>query len=81
MSSFLKLKLFLAISCNQLAVLYLFLDSSNVSSYFPLIVIGILVIGIILGIGKGGEGEAQAYPGGYADLLGGGLGGGGMGGG
>lgn len=60
-------------------ILYLLLDYGSIASYFPFVVLGIFVMGLILGIGKA-AGESQTYAGGgYSDLLGG-FGGGGTGG-
>ncbi len=63
-------------------LMYFFFDSGSIQSYFPLIILGVLVIGLILGVGKGEE-QPQSFGGGggYADLLGGFGGGQGMGGG
>lgn len=58
-------------------VLYLLLDYENIQEYLPLVVLGIVVIALILGIGKG-ESEQQPLSGGFPGLYGGetGLGGG-----
>ncbi len=69
-------KAVLALILGTLA-LYLLIDNGNFGSSFPLIVIGIAIVALVLGVGKGGEeppagGMGQSY----ADLLGG-MGGGG----
>ena len=75
--SVLTIKSFKAVLAIVVATLlmYLLIDNGNFGSSFLLIVVGIAVVGLILGVGKGGE-EPQAGAGGsYADLLGG-MGGG-----
>lgn len=62
-------------------ILYVLIGYGEVQAYFPLVILGIVVIGLILGIGKGDSGS-ESYPGGYSSLLGGGggdYGGGGLG--
>ena len=79
--SVLTIKSFRAIAVLVIGTLalYLLFDNGDLNSSFPLIVLGIAVVGLILGLGKGGGSEPQAgLPGGYGDLLGG-LGGGGEG--
>ena len=52
-------------------IMYIFVDYDGIQNYFPLVILGILIIGLILGIGKSSS-SSETYPGGgYSDLLGG----------
>lgn len=55
-------------------VLY-FIGATNLSVYWPIIVVGLVVLSLALGVG-GKPTQPEYYePGGYGDLLGGGMGG------